>query len=100
LDVRTLKFGEMYPLGNFDTYISFPLLDGHRRGALAKPAFILLNCMHPSAGSGGIEGVRHMLKRKYGMKTCPPHLCQRSAYAEGIGFTSARTCTPTSNGAS
>jgi chromosome partitioning protein len=55
-------------------------------GALAKPAFIVLNCIHPSAGPGGIVGIRHMLEKQYGMKTCPPYLCQRSAYAEAMMF--------------
>jgi chromosome partitioning protein len=47
-------------------------------------AFVVLNGLHPSAGASGIEEARKMISTVYGLTTCPPFLCQRSAYAEAM----------------
>jgi chromosome partitioning protein len=46
------------------------------------PAFVLLNCVHPSAGARGIQDVHEGVKHLFDFTVCPVHICQRSAYAE------------------
>ncbi len=45
------------------------------------PAFVLLNGIHPTATRQADE-TRDMILQAFGMKSCPVHLCHRSAYAE------------------
>ena len=47
-------------------------------------AFVVFNGMHPSAGAAGIAEARQVLEQMYGFRTCPVHLCQRSAYSEAM----------------
>ena len=49
-----------------------------------RRSFVVLNALHPSAGAAGIEEARQVLDRLYGFRTCPVHLCQRSAYSEAM----------------
>ena len=49
-------------------------------------SFVVLNGLHPSAGSAGIEEARQMIANVYGLANCPAHLCQRSAYTEAMIF--------------
>lgn len=49
-----------------------------------RRAFVVLNGLHPSAGSAGIGEARQVLERLYGFRTCPIHLCQRGAYSEAM----------------
>jgi chromosome partitioning protein len=49
-----------------------------------RKSYVVLNALHPSAGRAGIEEAREVLERMYGFRTCPVHLCQRSAYAEAM----------------
>ena len=46
------------------------------------PAFVLLNCIHPSTGSRGIADTQQAITQLFGLIVCPVHVCQRSAYAE------------------
>ena len=46
------------------------------------PAFVVLNCVHPSAGPRGLLDVHDGIKQLFNFVVCPVHLCQRSAYAE------------------
>jgi chromosome partitioning protein len=46
------------------------------------PSFVLLNCVHPSAGSRGLLDVHQGIKQLFDLTVCPIHICQRSAYAE------------------
>jgi chromosome partitioning protein len=48
----------------------------------SPPAFVLLNCVHPSAGHRGLIEVHQAIKDLFGLVVCPVHICQRSAYAE------------------
>lgn len=50
----------------------------------ARRAFVVLNGLHPSAGSAGIVEAKQVLERLYGFRPCPVHLCQRSAYSEAM----------------
>jgi len=50
----------------------------------ARRSFVVLNALHPSSGSAGIEEAKQILDRMYGFRTCPIHLCQRSAYSEAM----------------
>jgi chromosome partitioning protein len=52
-------------------------------GSISR-AFVVLNALHPSAGRAGIDEAREVLERMYGFRTCPVHLCQRSAYSEAM----------------
>jgi chromosome partitioning protein len=54
-------------------------------GGMAR-SFVVLNGLHPSAGSAGIEEARQMIANVYGLSHCPAHLCQRSAYTEAMIF--------------
>jgi chromosome partitioning protein len=45
-------------------------------------AFVLLNCVHPSAGPRGINNTHAGIKELFGLTVCPVHICQRSAYSE------------------
>jgi chromosome partitioning protein len=47
------------------------------------PAFVVLNGIHPQA-SKQAEEVRATVQELYGMKVCPIHLCQRTAYGEAL----------------
>ena len=49
-----------------------------------RRAFVVLNALHPSSGAAGIEEAKLVLERMYGFRTCPIHLCQRSAYSEAM----------------
>ena len=49
-----------------------------------RRAFVVLNALHPSAGAAGIAEAKQVLERMYGFRTCPIHLCQRSAYSEAM----------------
>ena len=49
-----------------------------------RRAFVVLNALHPSAGAAGIAEARQVLEQMYGFRTCPIHLCQRSAYSEAM----------------
>ena len=49
-----------------------------------RRAFVVLNALHPSSGTAGIEEAKQVLERMYGFRTCPIHLCQRSAYSEAM----------------
>ena len=49
-----------------------------------RRAFVVLNALHPSSGAAGIEEAKQVLERMYGFRTCPIHLCQRSAYSEAM----------------
>jgi chromosome partitioning protein len=46
------------------------------------PAFVLLNCIHPSAGSRGLINIHQAIKQLFDLSVCPVHVCQRSAYSE------------------
>jgi chromosome partitioning protein len=46
------------------------------------PAFVLLNCIHPSAGARGLINTYQTIKQVFDLLVCPVHVCQRSAYAE------------------
>jgi chromosome partitioning protein len=52
------------------------------RLAGSPPAFVLLNCVHPSAGPRGISDTQQTIKELFGLAVCPVHVCQRSAHAE------------------
>jgi chromosome partitioning protein len=45
------------------------------------PAFVLLNGIHPTATKQADEA-RDMVQKAFGLRSCPGHLCHRSAYAE------------------
>jgi chromosome partitioning protein len=47
-------------------------------------AFVVLNALHPSTGAAGIAEARQVLEHMYGFRSCPVHLCQRSAYSEAM----------------
>jgi chromosome partitioning protein len=51
------------------------------RLAGSPPAFVLLNGIHPSATKQADEA-RETIQRVFGLKSCPTHLCHRSAYAD------------------
>jgi chromosome partitioning protein len=46
------------------------------------PAFVLLNCIHPSAAARGLINIYQTIKQVFDLFVCPVHVCQRSAYAE------------------
>jgi chromosome partitioning protein len=48
----------------------------------SPPTFVLLNCVHPSAGPRGINETQAWIKELIGLTVCPVHICQRSAYSE------------------
>jgi len=52
------------------------------RLAGSPPAFVLLNCIHPSAGPRGLINIHQAIKQLFDFNVCPIHVCQRSAYAE------------------
>lgn len=54
------------------------------RIANARCVFAVLNAMHPSTGAAGIAEARDVVERLYGFRSCPVHLCQRSAYSEAM----------------
>lgn len=45
------------------------------------PAFVVLNGIHPSATRQAADA-REMIHQAFGLRSCPAHLCHRSAYAE------------------
>ena len=49
-----------------------------------RRSFVVLNALHTSDGAAGIEEARQVLDLLYGFRTCPVHLCQRSAYSEAM----------------
>ena len=52
------------------------------RLAGSPTAFVVLNCVHPSAGPRGITDTHGSIKELFELTVCPVHICQRSAYAE------------------
>jgi chromosome partitioning protein len=46
-----------------------------------RPAFVLLNGLHPAATKTA-EEAKAMTEQAFGLKACPVHLCQRSSYGE------------------
>ena len=61
---------------------TLPEVNDLLRLAGSPAAFVLLNCVHPSAGSRGLIDVHNAIMELFGMVVCPVHVCQRSAYAE------------------
>jgi chromosome partitioning protein len=45
-------------------------------------AFVVLNCVHPSAGARGLIDTYQTIKHLFDLVVCPVHVCLRSAYAE------------------
>jgi chromosome partitioning protein len=52
------------------------------RLAGSLPAFVVLNCVHPSAGPRGIADTHRTIKDLFDLVVCPVHISHRSAYAE------------------
>ena len=61
---------------------TLPEVSDMLRLAGSPSAFVLLNCVHPSAGPRGITDTHGSIKELFELNVCPVHICQRSAYAE------------------
>jgi chromosome partitioning protein len=61
---------------------TLPEVNDLLRLAGSPPAFVLLNCVHPSAGHRGLIDVHQAIKQLFDLTVSPVHICQRSAYAE------------------
>jgi chromosome partitioning protein len=61
---------------------TLPEVNDMLRLAGSPSAFVLLNCVHPSAGPRGITDTHGSIKDLFELNVCPVHICQRSAYAE------------------
>jgi chromosome partitioning protein len=61
---------------------TLPEVNDLLRLAGSPPAFVLLNCVHPSAGVRGLTDTREAIKQLFALTVCPVHICQRNAYAE------------------
>jgi chromosome partitioning protein len=46
------------------------------------PAFVLLNCIHTSAGPRSLIDIHHAIKQVFDLIVCPVHVCQRATHAE------------------
>ena len=61
---------------------TLPAVSDLLRLAGGPPAYVLLNCIHPSAGARGLINTYQAIKQLFDLVVCPVHVCQRSAYAE------------------
>jgi chromosome partitioning protein len=61
---------------------TLPEVNDLLRLAGSPPAFVVLNCVHPSTGHRGIADTHGTIKELFELSVCPIHICQRSAYAE------------------
>jgi chromosome partitioning protein len=61
---------------------TLPAVNDLLRLAGNPPAYVLLNCIHPSAGARGLVDTYQAIKQLFDLVVCPIHVCQRSAYAE------------------
>src|SRR5580700_2678838 len=61
---------------------TLPEVNDMLRLAGSPSAFVLLNCVHPSAGPRGITDTQGTIKDLFELNVCPIHICQRSAYAK------------------
>jgi chromosome partitioning protein len=61
---------------------TLPEVNDLLRLAGSPPAFVLLNCIHPSAGHRGLINIHQAIKQLFDLNVCPVHVCQRSAYSE------------------
>ncbi len=61
---------------------TLPVVSELLRRAGNPPAYVLLNCIHPSAGARGLINTYQAIKQLFDLVVCPVHVCQRSAYAE------------------
>jgi chromosome partitioning protein len=61
---------------------TLPAVNDLLRLAGNPPAYVLLNCIHPSAGARGLIDTYQAIKQHFDLVVCPIHVCQRSAYAE------------------
>ena len=61
---------------------TLPEVNDLLRLAGSPPAFVVLNCVHPSTGHRGITDTQGTIKELFELTVCPVHICQRSAYAE------------------
>lgn len=48
----------------------------------SPPAFVVLNCVHPSAGPKLLAEIQEVIKEMFSLTVCPTHICLRGAYAE------------------
>ena len=61
---------------------TLPEVNDLLRLAGSPSAFVVLNCVHPSAGPRGITDTHGSIKELFELTVCPVHICHRSAYAE------------------
>lgn len=61
---------------------TLPEVNDLLRLAGSPRTFVVLNCIHPSAGARGLMEVQLGIKQLFDLTVCPAYICLRSAYAE------------------